>query len=152
MKPLFRAWDGNRRLDILSIDFVNNEMETISYDIQEGEDTKMFPLENLEQYLEFDDKNGNKIFEGDIVSVERGDSFPSYNCGVVVSGGPSFYILYNKRPDKDSILLECSTIVDKEHRLIFGNLYDWPVEVIGNIHENPELVSELIEGGIICQY
>jgi len=119
MKPLFRAWDGNRRLDILSIDFVNNEMETISYDIQEGEDAENRPIENLEQYTGVEDKNGVKIFEGDIweygayigqIAFEYcGWTFKTVSSSKCISY-PYFYSCASKGT------------------------------IIGNIYENPELL------------
>lgn len=87
--------------------------------------------ETVGQYTGLTDKNGVKIFEGDIVSQnwydynEPGDSsfgevvFCEYDC--------SFSVM---DVEKDGIepLGRC-------------HAYHWEAEIIGNIHDNPELLG-----------
>lgn len=70
------------------------------------------------QYTGLTDKNGEKIFEGDIVKVEN----------ALVRG--NFAVEYG---------MSASFIVsDGERRYFFGG---YNSEVIGNIHDNPELLE-----------
>lgn len=82
--------------------------------------------ETVGQYTGLTDKNGNKIFEGDIVKVT--DDYGETNqcsCGIG-------YVLFY-----DGVWY-----IDNE---VNDGLYDvnkiYYVEVIGNIHDNPELLG-----------
>lgn len=75
----------------------------------------------VEQYTGCDDKNGKKIFEGDIIKYNDDD----------------IYKVFWSRNDYmfDIDGLNCCDI----DRL--GNLYNHLCEKIGNIHDNPELLK-----------
>ena len=76
--------------------------------------------ETVGQYTGFTDKNGKKIFEGDIVNIEYPDAVV---CNTVINYiGASFF---GRRFDDDWELDDYVSL-----------------EVIGNIHDNPELLSE----------
>lgn len=84
------------------------------------------------QYTGLTDKNGKKIFEGDIVLFE--DESPSnyeyhdcteMRCGAIEYGDNCFYIT-------DRIAVEMED-------LIYDGKLD--AEIIGNIHDNPELLE-----------
>lgn len=82
----------------------------------------------VEQYTGLPDKNGKKIFEGDICNVCRGADIET---GVVYYDERvgAWGIRYNKK--------ECNLLFD-----IFTSkdINVW-IEVIGNIHSNPELLE-----------
>ena len=74
------------------------------------------------QFTGLTDKNGTKIFEGDIVDIAKEDE--------------PFIIEWCE--DTASFILSASTFCCD-----FDNYWGWETEVIGNIHDNPEL----LEGG-----
>lgn len=84
--------------------------------------------ETLGQYTGLKDKNGTKIFEGDIVKV-YGESYTEKweDIGVVEYFNGAFGVSYENR----------------QHFLPFNNMsmYVRCCEVIGNIYDNPELVE-----------
>lgn len=100
-----------------------------------SDDIREFPLEHIkngdvwtfEQYTGLKDKNGKEIYEGDILGgiweggcisyCEKCKQFQYHSCGecMACSGDVHWY-----------------EIVEDDEKL----------EVIGNIHENPELLGE----------
>lgn len=73
--------------------------------------------ETVGQYINLTDKNGKKIFEGDIVKYKN-----SSPCQIA-------YI------DSQFVMMW------KNFYRNFERVYDDEVEVIGNIHDNPELLE-----------
>lgn len=70
------------------------------------------------QYTGLSDKNGTKIFEGDIVLLK------GYEDPYQVVFDESCFLVYS-----DSV------------RYAMDNFYDYEIEVIGNIYDNPELLG-----------
>ena len=75
------------------------------------------------QYTGLKDKNGTKIFEGDIVLWEKKKSEIKMRKGV--------WAVFNDKHKLEYDEWDFLNIVAKE------------VEIIGNIHDNPELLKEL---------
>ena len=102
---------------------------------------KSINIETIGQYTGLRDKNGKEIYEGDIL---RGDEYP-FNCDGVdnyfaeivwADNVCGFYRLTHKKPN--------STV-----RGIFHGNWEQldeddikSFEVIGNIHDNPELLKD----------
>ncbi|EIG9005671.1 hypothetical protein LGD93_000505 [Listeria monocytogenes] len=86
----------------------------------------------LMQYTGLKDKNGKKIFEGDIVAFSE-DDFHVFNSQVeyfLEDGYPAFDIKVPSTYYFDSNVFS---------EVSMSGLYE--IEVIGNIHENPEILG-----------
>ena len=80
-----------------------------------------------EQFIGLHDKNGKEIYEGDIVKFE---DVPGYKDGCAS-------VIWHE----DS----CGYYLENDDDNIYDTLYDftpsYQIEIIGNIHENPELLE-----------
>lgn len=92
-----------------------------------GESHEVFP-KTVGQYTGLTDKNGVKIFEGDIVSISKEDE-----RGVV-----------RWEDSNATYVIGCDDNIDLS---FLENLWGLDVEVIGNIHDNPELA----EGAVMTE-
>ena len=72
------------------------------------------------QYTGLTDKNGVRIFEGDILSIENPNPFK-----------PSIEIVEFSKVRWTAGVMDLDEILN-----------GWPCTIIGNIHENPELLEE----------
>lgn len=91
-------------------------------------------LETVGQYTGLTDKNGVKIFEGDIV---KGIAYSATKIGVIVwiDEISSFGVRYaqNLTAWENSSILRCAAI---------GKTDEFAAEVIGNIYDNPDLLED----------
>ena len=87
--------------------------------------------ETIGQFTGLTDKNGVKIFEGDIVAFTAEDELwePHYYQGFVYFCDGAFFVFFGKDNDDNDVLFSIG------HAL----LADKNIQVIGNIHNNPEL-------------
>ena len=103
------------------VDMISDEKETYSV-----------ISETIEQYIGKTDKNGKKIFEGDIGRYKQTD-------GAKINGNPMICIgkvVYNEKT--------ASFAVDSKDEIGAKNYDYFPIkdfEIIGNIHDNPELLK-----------
>ena len=89
--------------------------------------------ETIGQFTGLTDKNGVKIFEGDIVAFTAEDELwePHYYQGFVYFCDGAFWVDCGKDNDDNDVLFSIG------HAL----LADKNIQIIGNIHNNHELLS-----------
>ena len=118
MKELkFRAWskESNRYCDFVTLD---ESGRWIGWIKSSGVYLTTIDI-NLEQYTGLNDKNGKEIYVGDIVSIRNKNRKNEHDIGVVEFGKAAF---------------RCPFLLGKYH--------SGQVEVIGNVHENDDLLEE----------
>lgn len=133
----FRAWDKENSEMIYS-DNVGNDyyfvitdksvlcVMDVSYDDSFGlPTTSLSEIDEVMQYTGLKDKNGKEIYEGDIVDFRQGERI----LYILFNNGQWNLCQYLNEPDKDY-----------RHLSYYIN-HDGPIEVIGNIYENPELLE-----------
>ena len=82
--------------------------------------------ETVGQYTGLNDKNGNKIFEGDILSAMNENIYAE--------------VKYND--EKAAFFIE-----NDDGDGYFGEEYDTDIDIVGNIHDNPELLNRRVDNG-----
>lgn len=130
----YRAWDKQERryYEVTNINFPSTSAERELGIVVLSHDKTIYG-ENLvlEQYIGLEDEDDKLIFEGDIVRISDLDSGAVLTKDIVVWGNnfnPEFD-LKNAPDDEPNSLSE---YVSNENLV---------VEVIGNVHENPELLE-----------
>lgn len=93
--------------------------------------------ETVGEYTGLCDKNGNKIFEGDIVKFTD-TTFGYSHIGEVCFDKGSFCILYEFYGQKE---LHRIGKTDKWQDMGASGTITYSYKVIGNIHDNPELLE-----------
>jgi len=94
--------------------------------------------ETVSEFTGLLDKNGTKIFEGDIVSYWNGTLSRDKNGDIEI---------YNKRYSRTAekisvVVFKESAFRLKDHNPINCFVREQALKVIGNIHDNPELLGE----------
>ncbi|HER2997490.1 TPA: hypothetical protein VJ367_001046 [Streptococcus pyogenes] len=126
MKPKFRVWDKEKQAmsTVEAIDYVNDKI----YPFYRKYVRRYIPFEEavLMQSTGLFDKNGVKIFDGDIVKLQ-------YTIA-------SDFELFEVRQFRGGMWR-----IDNRRRGSDLWLRNEDCEVIGNIHENPELLESVEE-------
>ena len=95
--------------------------------------------DTIGQFTGLTDKNGKKIFEGDILAIKF---FPAYVERICWQGPPD--AIAKVYWDYSGFGLNATNGKDRRYpRLCEANLKE--TEVIGNIHDNPELIGGAVE-------
>lgn len=127
----FRAWDGKKIIDDVIPASETSIIEL--YDRYEWGETE---VKAVEQYTGLKDKNGKEIYEGDIVDV----IFPTKLRGV--KEHQIWVCRFGIKRAGFVLNRETNTRI---FSLTFGeiNAKNIAVEIIGNIHENPNLLEKI---------
>lgn len=132
MIPKFRAWhhELGRMMPIETMYFFANELEELQLnDSVMNDSIPASPDEiDLMQSTGLKDKNGKEIFEGDILGLETDDG--TLNVNVFWDEDHALFMFESKKYNEKEALAE----------LLEDNSY--PFEIVGNIHESPELLEE----------
>lgn len=119
--------------DRLTFRFFNTKANKYMPD-QYADETTVFLLARLggdkyiiEQCTGLKDKNGNLIYENDI--VKRHSKYSEEEKDVVLQ------VEWNCKGGR-------YITTDKKHDTWFFSMFEYEYEVIGNIHENPELLED----------
>ncbi len=125
---LFRGFTGNKWRYGSLINYKSDELSILSepFDYYGSEATQIYRRcnvipETVGQYTGLTDKNGTKIFEGDLV-VYLDNELGSQPNEIIFRGG-SFHA-------------RCTITND------YGDVYGFAFEVMGNIHQNKELIKK----------
>ncbi len=99
--------------------------------------------ETIGQYTGLTDKNGKKIFEGDILSVTVRETVKE--CGICKLTGRKIKTVWSVEYAERHSQGNGFFVFGKDRRFSLGLtksvIYNADPEVIGNIHDNPELLK-----------
>lgn len=117
----FRAYSkqDNRILEVIRIDFIEEILFLDTSILNDGRNQEIYDFDDiiLMQYTGLKDKNGVEIYEGDILRI-----YDDFNAKV----------FYNLRFSSFEVATTGNSV---------GFYSKSGLEVIGNIYENPELLS-----------
>lgn len=123
-----------------------NELGEINFDLTDTEISLYVHLLNDElipetvgQFTGLTDKNGTKIFEGDIVELEEGFWEAIYNA-VLIEKEERYAVYYDNGGARYDLKTQDNNLEFK--RVAWHQLVEGIVEVIGNKWDNPELLKE----------
>lgn len=112
------------------VTYIINPDEYEEYDGME--DIEVIP-ETVGQFTGLTDKNGVKIFEGDILCANSGREWDNGICIKYLQYAP---VVYNPQKARFQI----SGKIGQSHKALNQVTNNYHATVVGNIHDNPELL------------
>jgi uncharacterized phage protein (TIGR01671 family) len=128
----FRAWDLNKKEMLYFDGIFNKKPYTERSSFSQYESCPEYHKLEIMQYTGVKDKNGNKIYEGDLIS------YLSVSDQEISVGGE---IIYDDRMSSYMVCFYATNMFEEDNILpLFDYEYE-NIEVIGNIYETPELLE-----------
>ena len=129
----FRAWDNleKRMRKVVSLHWQGDKLVSAGL---EG-DNEPIPIERrlvIEKFISLKDENNKNIYAEDIVEVKHSD-WTEPTIHVVKWCGDEKYPAFNLKPELDEAVNSIALVAQSDF---------FSVKVVGNIHENPELLEE----------
>ena len=129
----FRAWDNleKRIRKVVSLHWQGDKLVSARL---EGENEPI-PIERrlvIEKFISLKDENNKNIYAEDIVEVKHSD-WTEPTIHVVKWCGDEKYPAFNLKPELDEAVNSIALVAQSDF---------FSVKVVGNIHENPELLEE----------
>lgn len=129
----FRAWDNleKRIRKVVSLHWQGDKLVSARL---EG-DNEPTPIEGrlaIEKFISLKDENNKNIYAEDIVEVKHSD-WTEPTIHVVKWCGDEKYPAFNLKPELDEAVNSIALVAQSDF---------FSVKVVGNIHENPELLEE----------
>lgn len=127
----FRAWDKKDKVmvDVASMNFWPNGVLSVLEDFDDAEPQFADSYE-LMQFTGLHDKNGREIYEGDVVR------YTAWHDGKP-AGAIQGEVVY----DGDLGMASFNILLDRDGEIDRAVLPAIGVEIMGNVHENPELLE-----------
>lgn len=129
----FRAWDNleKRIRKVVSLHWQGDKLVSARL---EGENEPI-PIERrlvIEKFISLKDENNKNIYAEDIVEVKHSD-WTEPTIHVVKWCGDEKYPAFNLKPELDEAVNSIALVAQSDF---------FSVKVVGNVHENPELLEE----------
>jgi len=138
-KIKFRVWDKERKR-LCSIDAISTKNEIVSYADRADMYGVTFDRCIIEQFTGLTDKNKTEIFEGDICKFYPCKDEPVFFHGIALMNnnvvGGQWKIIQCDNVDEEIPSIKGEDCLDS------SSFWNDDFEVIGNIHENPELIKK----------
>lgn len=125
----FRAWDNDRK----RYDYNNHlviQLDGMSHNLQNGESD----IYTIEQFTGLHDKNGKEIYEGDILLFKN--FHEGWNPKLEINKWDAICVVEWERERSSFSLTEAC---GNRFGFYRDSWFYYEKEIIGNIHENPEL-------------
>jgi len=146
MTPIFRAWSQEDKAMFNTGFFVsphNGVACSLKYIGKESEGYYRNDDLILMQSTGLKDKNGKEIFEGDILRYVS-SVCPECRHESTEYAGDTYQVSWQQRP-MCGFEAHNSDQNDIDRNWIDPDIWDKSMEIIGNIHENPELIKQSVD-------
>ena len=129
----FRAWDNleKRMRKVVSLHWQGDKLVSARLEGENGP----IPIEGrlaIEKFISLKDENNKNIYAEDIVEVKHSD-WTEPTIHVVKWCGDEKYPAFNLKPELDEAVNSIALVAQPDF---------FSIKVVGNIHENPELLEE----------